>query len=85
MRAELSLNVGATPSDMAFHVEKKLTDGRYKKLLVRLTETAVLYQQDVERGKCVSSVNFVASTVNLRQILKEMRWYSRLFDLIRRR
>lgn len=85
LRAELSLNVGATPLEMAAHVEQKLKDGRRKKLLLRLTETAVLYYQDVERGKCLSSADFSVRTTDLRQALKDMRWYSRLFAFARRK
>ena len=85
LRIELSLSVGATPLEMAAYVEKNLKDGRSRKLLASLTETAVFYQQDVERGKISSSVDFVAKTINLKQTLRNMHWYSRIVDFVRRR
>lgn len=83
LRAELSLNVGATPSDMAAHVEQKLKNGRSKKLLLRLTKTAVVLYQDVEKGRL--SDNFVINIQDLRNVLKDMRWYSRLLSLVGRK
>ena len=79
------MSVGATPLEMAAYVEKNLKDGRSRKLLASLTETAVFYQQDVERGKISSSVDFVAKTINLKQTLRNMHWYSRIVDFVRRR
>lgn len=85
LRAELSLSLGATPTEMISHAGKNLKDLKNGNLVLELARINAFYDNEVQRGEIKSCTDFILNTQILNTTLGKMSWYSRIVRVILRR